>query len=44
MKKKNVVKEYIYCCNGVNVLIHVIRKGEYLIPTIVKVVNNNENN
>lgn len=40
--KKNVVKEYVYYYNGVYVLIHVIRKGDYLIPMIVKVVNNNE--
>lgn len=40
--KKNVVREHVYCCNGVHVLIQVIRKGDYLIPTIVKVVNNNE--
>lgn len=40
--KKNVVREYVYCCNDVHVLIQVIRKGDYLIPTIVNVVNNNE--
>lgn len=40
--KKNVVREHVYCCNGVHVLIQVIRKGDYLIPMIVKVVDNNE--
>ena len=39
-QKSNVVKEYTYSCNGICVLIHLIRKENYLIPMVVKVVNN----
>ena len=42
--KKNVVKEYIVSHNGVHLLMHLIRKGNYLIPTVVKVVNNEQVN
>jgi hypothetical protein len=44
MKKENVVKEYIVSYNGIHLLMHLIRKGDYLIPTAVKVVNNEQAN
>ncbi len=43
MKKSNVVKEYVVSCsNGINLLMHLVRKGNFLVPTVVKVVDNNE--
>ncbi len=42
--KKNVVREYIVSYNGIHLLMHLIRKGNYLIPTAVKVVNNEQVN
>lgn len=44
MKKKNVAKEYIVSYNGIYLLMHLIREGDYLIPTAVKVVNNEQVN
>jgi hypothetical protein len=36
--KSNVVKEYVVSAGNINLLMHLIRKGNYLIPTVVKVV------
>lgn len=36
--KSNVVKEYVVSAGNINLLMHLIRKGNYLIPTAVKVV------
>lgn len=44
MKKNNVVKEYVVSCNDIHLLMHLIRKGNVLIPTVVKVVNNEQKN
>ena len=40
--KSNVVKEYVVSAGNIDLLMHLIRKGNYLIPTVVKVVKRNE--
>lgn len=36
--KSNVVKEYVVSVGNIDLLMHLIRRGNYLIPTVVKVV------
>ena len=40
--KSNVVKVYVVSAGNKDLLMHLKRKGNVLIPTVVKVVKNNE--
>lgn len=42
--KSNVIKEYVVSAGNIDLLIHLIRKGNVLIPTVVKVVKNEQTN